>query len=585
MAHSLYGDNSSFMYHQGYGYSPYATYPSPGSPAPTMGQDGQLYGPQHYQYPIPYHQPSAQTTRPYPPNQVNMPQREISTSVAADQVPLSVGAAEGNPNIIASGGRVNEKSGLKAQRPSVQNSSWNSYPFYERGGSPVGFPSLPTQDPRFGFDEIRLPNTSLITDGQSKRGARARSSSPFMHANNISSWRNQNLCRLPHFMNWHDARPASGLGLASGFTNQMYQSNGMYGQFGNTFGGGLGFGSFGYDSRTGGRGLGLDIKHKRRGCGNGALGYGNENLDGANELSKGPRAKGFDSKNQNGFGPITLAVKEQKLPLTENNNKEDNLPLIPNKEEYNREDFPEDHSDAKFFVIKSYSEDDVHKSIKYGVWASTRNGNKKLDTAYQESKEKPGGCPVFLLFSVNSSGQFVGLAEMIGPVNFEKTVEYWQQDKWNGCFPVKWHTIKDVPNSLLRHIILENNENKPVTNSRDTQEVKFEQGIQILKIFKGHLSKTCILDDFGFYEARQRTIQERKVKQQDSQVQVGNPSDAVTDVGKEKLPKSSDTTSIKEPVATEAAALAKAQGDVKLSEEKGSAAAASEEEVVPNGAC
>ena len=61
---------------------------------------------------------------------------------------------------------------------------------------------------------------------------------------------------------------------------------------------------------------------------------------------------------------------------------------------------------------------------------------------------------------------------MIGPVNFEKTVEYWQQDKWNGCFPVKWHIIKDVPNSLLRHITLENNENKPVTNSRDTQEVR-----------------------------------------------------------------------------------------------------------------
>lgn len=184
--------------------------------------------------------------------------------------------------------------------------------------------------------------------------------------------------------------------------NQMYPSNGMYGQYGNTFGG-FDFGSFGYDSRTGGRGLGLDNKLKRRGCGNGALGYGNENLDGANELSKGPRAKGFDSKNQNGFGPITLAVKGQKLPLTENNNKEDNLPLIPNKEEYNREDFPEDYSDAKFFVIKSYSEDDVHKSIKYSVWASTRNGNKKLDTAYQEAKEKPGGCPVFLLFSVSMS--------------------------------------------------------------------------------------------------------------------------------------------------------------------------------------
>lgn len=75
------------------------------------------------------------------------------------------------------------------------------------------------------------------------------------------------------------------------------------------------------------------------------------------------------------------------------------------------------------------------------------------------------------VLQVNASGQFVGLAEMIGPVDFDKTVEYWQQDKWNGCFPVKWHIVKDVPNSTLRHITLENNENKPVTNSRDTQEV------------------------------------------------------------------------------------------------------------------
>lgn len=60
---------------------------------------------------------------------------------------------------------------------------------------------------------------------------------------------------------------------------------------------------------------------------------------------------------------------------------------------------------------------------------------------------------------------------MVGPVDFEKNVEYWQQDKWTGCFPVKWHIVKDVPNSLLKHITLENNENKPVTNSRDTQEV------------------------------------------------------------------------------------------------------------------
>ena len=65
---------------------------------------------------------------------------------------------------------------------------------------------------------------------------------------------------------------------------------------------------------------------------------------------------------------------------------------------------------------------------------------------------------------------------MVGPVDFHKNFEYWQQDKWNGCFPVKWHIAKDVPNSLLKHITLENNENKPVTNSRDTQEVCFFSG-------------------------------------------------------------------------------------------------------------
>jgi hypothetical protein len=60
---------------------------------------------------------------------------------------------------------------------------------------------------------------------------------------------------------------------------------------------------------------------------------------------------------------------------------------------------------------------------------------------------------------------------MVGPVDFGKSVEYWQQDKWNGRFTVKWHIIKDIPNCQFRHIILENNDNKPVTNSRDTQEV------------------------------------------------------------------------------------------------------------------
>ncbi|PON64177.1 YTH domain containing protein [Parasponia andersonii] len=105
-------------------------------------------------------------------------------------------------------------------------------------------------------------------------------------------------------------------------------------------------------------------------------------MDSLNELNSGPRAK-----------------------------EKDKTIVIPDREQYQKPDFAGKYADAKFFVIRSHSEDDVHKGIKYNVWASTPNGNKKLHAAYQEVQEKSGGCPV-------------GLAEMVGPVDFNKNVEY-----------------------------------------------------------------------------------------------------------------------------------------------------------------
>ncbi|KAF3542293.1 hypothetical protein DY000_02004086 [Brassica cretica] len=131
-------------------------------------------------------------------------------------------------------------------------------------------------------------------------------------------------------------------------------------------------------------------------------------------------------------------------------------------------------------------------------------------------------CPLVAVGLVHGCHQTIAvlLFEFVilvsGPVDFVKSVEYWKQDKWSGQFPVKWHIIKDVPNSQFRHIILENNDNKPVTNSRDTQEVKLEQGIEMLKIFKNYDAETAILDDFVFYEEREKVIQERKARRQPS---------------------------------------------------------------------
>ncbi|KAB1216139.1 YTH domain-containing family protein 2 [Morella rubra] len=228
----------------------------------------------------------------------------------------------------------------------------------------------------------------------------------------------------------------------------------------------------------------------------------NDSQDIFNDRNRGPRASKLKSKSATEQGS-SAAVGKNVLSTSGIH-----LDL------YNRLDFVTDYENAKFFVIKSFSEDNVHKSVKYNVWASTPHGNKKLDAAYHEATEINSNCPVFLLFSVNGSGQFCGVAEMIGPVDFEKDADYWQQDRWSGQFPVRWHIIKDVPNIRFRHILLENNDNKPVTHSRDSQEVKLEEGIEMLKIFKNYDARTSILDDFDFYDERERALKERKTRQQ-----------------------------------------------------------------------
>ncbi|GAV64910.1 YTH domain-containing protein [Cephalotus follicularis] len=539
----VYADNGSLLYPHGYGYQPYGPYSPAASPVPTMGSDGQLYGPQQYQYP-PYFQPLTPNSGPYTPGPAALPQVELTTSPASDQKPLPLEPA----NAVASGGGVKGHTG-SAPLKSTYQSSFNSNNSYGRGAMTGGISASPYQDPRFGFDVLSSPipwvDGSIFSDAQQKTSTAISSS--ISKGNSIPSSRNQNFRPNSQFMALQHPGPISGMGTAHGYGNRLYgYPNKLYDQYGNAVRSGLGYGR-GWSA--------IDGKSKPKG-----RAFGNEH-DGYTEMNRGPRSKG--TKNLRGAAPITLAVKGQDLPSIEMTAEDkDKMSVISEREQYNREDFPEDYSDAKFFIIKSYSEDDVHKSIKYNVWTSTVNGNKKLDAAYQEAQQKSGGCPVFLFFSVNTSGQFVGLAEMVGPVDFEKSVNYWQQDnKWLGLFPVKWHIVKDLPNNSLKHLILDYNENKPVTNSRDTQEIKLEDGLKMVKIFKDYSSKTSLLDDFGFYEIRQKALQEKKAKQQQFQKQVweGKPTDDKKEVanGPQKV-----LNGIKEPtVATDLS-----NGDLKPSE-------------------
>ncbi|KAJ6585552.1 YT521-B-like domain-containing protein [Mycena capillaripes] len=68
------------------------------------------------------------------------------------------------------------------------------------------------------------------------------------------------------------------------------------------------------------------------------------------------------------------------------------------------------HFPQRFFILKSLTRDDLDLSVQTGVWATQKHNEGILDRAFRTSKD------VFLIFSVNKSGEFYGYARMAGPV-------------------------------------------------------------------------------------------------------------------------------------------------------------------------
>ena len=178
------------------------------------------------------------------------------------------------------------------------------------------------------------------------------------------------------------------------------------------------------------------------------------------------------------------------------------------------------NTDCKFFIIKSFSEEDVHKSIKYGVWSSSKYGNNILSKAFNTTKEK--GSFVYLFFSCNGSGRYVGVAKMLSPCDFNKIFDYWTQDnKWPGLFEVEWIFIKDVPFKEFKNIIItmKDGEIKHISKARDTQEIPYEQAKNMLNIIEKFENKTDILEQFEFYDIRQANY-ERNMKIQNMKKEI-----------------------------------------------------------------
>lgn len=472
----VYGDNCSVLYNAGYGYSSQMPY-GPYTPAGATISSDQMHGSQQFQYSAHLYQQPLSLGTHYMPAPSSL---DVSNLGTVDYGSYNVDFQVGN--------------GVNG------NSSSQLHPLHSTYGTsafPLPIPTSPSfHDPRVGVSAT-WPDPPIYSENHQ----RAVTTSGYATSLSSPGYLRQNVGPMPPHIMPQGQRglqqwPPCGNGSSPQPSKQFYFSNRSYSPNNNFRRVNPVHHNNNFDiqsnacnwSRPRGRGPFFNVNNNIS---------GNQNV--LNEQSRGPR---------------TLRSRHQQMlqiPVGYENTEDKNL--VPNRERYNQPEFQTNYPNAKFFIIKSYSEDDIHKSIKYNIWASTPNGNKKLNAAYQEAQGKTDGCPVFLFFSVNSSGQFCGVGEMIGEVDFTKSVNYWQQEKWTGSFPVKWIIIKDVPNSQLRHITIENNDNKPVTNSRDTQEVSSDKGTEMLNIFKNYVCQSSILDDFSYYEARQIEMQMRKAQQ------------------------------------------------------------------------
>ncbi|NDW60492.1 YTH domain-containing protein, partial [Yangia sp. PrR004] len=46
-----------------------------------------------------------------------------------------------------------------------------------------------------------------------------------------------------------------------------------------------------------------------------------------------------------------------------------------------------DAPSAFAYILRSNNDDDIHKSIKYGIWTSSKENNEKLNAKYLEAQE------------------------------------------------------------------------------------------------------------------------------------------------------------------------------------------------------
>ncbi|XP_041370241.1 3'-5' RNA helicase YTHDC2-like isoform X2 [Gigantopelta aegis] len=130
----------------------------------------------------------------------------------------------------------------------------------------------------------------------------------------------------------------------------------------------------------------------------------------------------------------------------------------------------------RYFVMKCNNQKNLDISQQKGVWATTSGNESKLNKAFKDGKN------VFLVFSIQGSGHFQGVASMVSAVGKEKTPDF-MSPGLGGNFQIKWIKKTPIPFQNTHHLTNPWNENKKVQVSRDGQEIEPNVGESLVKMW------------------------------------------------------------------------------------------------------
>ena len=137
-----------------------------------------------------------------------------------------------------------------------------------------------------------------------------------------------------------------------------------------------------------------------------------------------------------------IYYKPEFISLSSYENEDELREKLKPLQYFNRSHQHYEFQNSLFFVLRSKKTNDLHKAIKYGVWTSSPQNNKKIESAFHQKKASGGN--VFFVYTYLNAPGFVGLARLTN-IDLSKEFPFFGEiGRWIGIMHIEWVYVRDV---------------------------------------------------------------------------------------------------------------------------------------------